>query len=189
MAFGAGTINSLGAAANDLFSIDTHRTKAQGLRLEAKNYDLASEYAIKNEKFTEVSTAIKQAQTDREIYKTIGGQQADVAGAGFAASGSALDLMRDSASQGALVKAVGAAQGLITEEGYRVQAESYKNMGEAARLAAQSEDNAADNAPLAAVFHAAAGIASIFSPVSIDTPTGYGASSSMGDPTGLGGLY
>jgi hypothetical protein len=52
--------------------------------------------------------------------------------------------MRDSASQGALVKAVGAEQGLITEEGYKVQAESYKNMGEAARIAADAEDDAAD---------------------------------------------
>jgi hypothetical protein len=75
MAFGAGTVNSFGAAANDLFSAEGHRAKAQGLRLEAQNYDLASEYALKNEKFTEVSTAIKQAQTDRDIYTPSAGSR------------------------------------------------------------------------------------------------------------------
>jgi len=162
MAFGSGTISSVGSAVQDLFSADTHRTKASGLRLEAGNYDRSAGFADQNARFTEVSTAIKQSQLDRDIYKTIGGQQADVAGAGFAASGSALDIMRDSASQGALIKAVGAEQGLITEEGYRVQAENYRSMGEAARMAADSEDLAADRAPLLAAIHGAAAITSFF---------------------------
>ena len=163
MALGAGTVGSLGAAANDLFSIDTHRTKASGLRIEAGNYDRASAYSLQNAKFTETSTAIKQSQLDRDIYKTIGGQEADVAGGGFTAGGSALDLMRDSASQGALMKAVGAEQGLITEEGYKVQAKNYTDMGQAARMAADSEDRAADNAPLLAGIHVAAAFASLAS--------------------------
>lgn len=162
MAFGVGTINSIGGAVQDLFAADAHHTKAAGLRIEGQNYDLASGYALKNEQFTETSTAIKQAQLDREIYKTIGGQQADTAGAGFAASGSALDLMRESASQGALTKAVGAQQGLITEEGYKVQAESYTNMGKASRMAADAEDDAATGAYWSAGFKAAAAVTSIF---------------------------
>jgi hypothetical protein len=162
MAFGIGTINSAGGAVSDLFAAEGHKLKAQGLRLEAENYDRASAYSLKNEQFTELSTAIKQAQTDREIYKTLGGQQADIAEAGFAQSGSAIDIMRDSAAQGALMKAVGAEQGLITEEGYKVQAESYKNMGEASRLAASAEDNAATGSYIASGFHAAASVASFF---------------------------
>lgn len=160
MAFGVGTINSIGGAVNDLFAADAHKSKAKGLRIEAENYDLASGYALKNEKFVETSTAIKQAQMDREIYKTIGGQQADIAGAGFAASGSAIDLMRESAAQGALTKAVGEQQGLITEEGYQVQAKSYANMGAAARMAANAEDEAATGAYWGAGFKAAAAVAS-----------------------------
>jgi hypothetical protein len=46
---------------------------------------------------------------------TLGGQEADVAGAGFSEGGSALDLLRSSASQGALTHAVLGQQGLITE--------------------------------------------------------------------------
>jgi hypothetical protein len=162
MAFGAGTINSIGGAVQDLFGADAHRSRAQGLRIEAGNYDRSSVYADQNAKFTEVSTAIKQSQLDRSLYQTIGGQQADVAGAGFASSGSALDLLRDSASQGALTKAVGAEQGLITEEGYKVQAKNYTDMGAAARLAADAEDEAATASTWSAAFKGAAAVASIF---------------------------
>lgn len=162
MAFGAGTITSLGGAASDLFSISAHHAKAKGDLIEAQNYDMASELAMKNEKFTEVSTSIKQAQLDRENTKMLGGQQADVAGAGFAASGSALDLLRDSASQGALTKAVGAQQGLITEAGYKEQSESFQNMSKAAHVAADAENEAADNAWVTAGFKGAAAVASLF---------------------------
>jgi hypothetical protein len=162
MAFGTGTIGSIGGAVQDLFAADAHRSKAKGLRIEAENYDRSAEFSLKSARFTETSTEIKQAQLDRDIYKTLGGQAADVAGAGFAASGTALDLLRDSASQGALTKAVGSLQGLITEEGYEVQAKNYTAMGEAARLAAAAEDNAAGGAEWSAGFKGLAAITSIF---------------------------
>jgi hypothetical protein len=162
MAFGTGTISSIGGAVQDLFAADAHKSKAQGLRIEAGNYDRSSAYSEQNAQFTETSTAIKQSQLDRDIFKTIGGQAADVAGAGFAASGSAIDIMRESASQGALMKAVGAAQGLITEEGYKVQAQNYTDMGKAALLAADAEDKAADASSWSSIFKGASAVASIF---------------------------
>lgn len=162
MAFGASTFSDIGGAVSDLFGASSHRSKAEGDRLEAQNYDLASGLATQNEKFTETSTAIKQAQLDRSIYQTIGGQQADVAGAGFAASGSSLDLLRDSAQQGALTKAVAGQQGLITEAGYTEQAQSYTTMAKAARVAADAEDNAAFGADITAGIKGAAAIATLF---------------------------
>lgn len=162
MAIGSATFTDLSGAASDLFSIDAHHAKAQGDLLEAQNYDLASALATQNEKFTETSTAIKQAQIDRENYKMIGGQEADVAGAGFAESGSALDLLRDSASQGALTKAVGEQQGLITEAGYTEQAQSYQTMSQAAHVAADAENQAADIAPFTAALKGAAAVATLF---------------------------
>lgn len=187
---GLGTVSSIGSAVNDLFAADAHRAKAKGLGLEATNYDRASEFSTQNEKFTEQSTAIKQSQLDRSNYLTIGGQAADVAGAGFAASGSALDIMRDSAGQGALTKAVGAEQGLIAEEGYKVQAESYTNMAAAARVAQNAENNAAKGSEWAAIFHGAAAVASLFPGGSAAAEiVGQAAGSAMGDPTGIGGLY
>lgn len=163
MAFGSGTISSIGSAVSDLFAADSHRSKAQGLGIEATNYDEAAGFATQNEKFTEQSTAIKQTQLDRSNYLTIGGQAADVAGAGFASSGSAIDLMRDSASQGALTKAVAGEQGLITEEGYKVQSDSYTNMAAAARVAQDAENHAAEGSDWAAAFHGVAAVASLFS--------------------------
>lgn len=157
MAFGAGTISSIGGAVNDLFAADADRSKASGLRLKAQgdalegeNYDLASDLALKNEEFAKTSTEIKQAQLDRSIYQTTGGIKADVAGAGFAESGSSLDILRDSASQGALTKAVAGQQGLIQEAGYDEQAQSYQNLSKAAALAQQGDLDAADAADKAA---------------------------------------
>lgn len=162
MAFGANTITSIGGAVQDLFGAEAHRAKAAGDRFEQKNYDLAGDLADQNAKFTEVSTGIKAAQLDRSLYQTLGGQAADVAGAGFAASGSALDLMRDSASQGALTHAVAGEQGLITEAGYKEQAESYRNMSQAAQVAIDAENHAADNAGIMAAIKGVTAVASLF---------------------------
>lgn len=161
MAFGPGTITSIGGAANDLFAADAHRAKARGDVFEQKNYDLAGDLADQNAKFTETSTAIKLVQGDRQLYQTLGGQAADVAGAGFAASGSALDLMRDSASQGALTHAVAAEQGQITEAGYQEQATSFRNMSGAAQVAIDAENKAADNAWITAGIKGVAAAASL----------------------------
>ncbi len=161
MALGSSTFSDFGGAVSDLFASSGHRSKAQGDRIEAQNYGLASDLAIQNEKFTETSTAIKQAQIERENVKMIGGQEADVASAGFAASGSALDLLRDSAAQGALTHAVAGEQGLITEAGYTEQAQSYQNMQKAALLAASAEDKAATASTVTGIIKGVAAVASI----------------------------
>ena len=162
MAFGTGTISSIGGAVQDIFGSEAHELKAKGLRLEAQNYEEASAFADKNAAFSRISTGIKLAQQDREIYKALGGAHADIAGAGFAAAGSALDVLRDSASQGALMKAVAGQQGLIQEEGYQVQSRSYLNMSKAAKFAAEAEDNAADASLWSAGFKGLNAVASIF---------------------------
>jgi hypothetical protein len=191
MAFGPGTINDIGGAVSDLFAASADRSKAAGDRIVAQDYDLASSLATQNEKFTETSTAIKQAQNDRQIYGAMGGITADTAGAGFAASGSSLDILRDSASQGALTKAVAGQQGLITEAGYTEQATSYTNMAAAANMAANAEDKAAEGADIGAVFKGVAAVASLFTGGAAAPPAAVtgGALSAVGDPNGIGGLY
>jgi hypothetical protein len=150
-----------GGAVSDLFAADADRSKATGDRLEAQNYGLAASLAGQNEQFEVLSTSIKEAQQDRSIYQTTSGQRADEANAGFAESGSALDLLRDSASQGALQKAVTSEQGLITEAGYREQQESYLNMQNAANVAADAADKAATGMDITAAIKGAAGIAQL----------------------------
>jgi hypothetical protein len=120
------------------------RTKAKGDIAEGENYDLASGLARANEAFTAQSTRIQSSQTDRQITQTIGGQKAGVAAAGFASGGSAGDLLRDSASQGALAKGVLAQQGVITEAGYEEQAKSFDTMSATARMTAASEFDTAN---------------------------------------------
>ena len=99
----------------------------------------------------------------------------------------ARDLMRESASQGALTKAVAQQQGLITEAGYEEQAQSY--LATSARMAASSENNAAFGADISGVLAGVAAIATLFPGGQAVAAAGQAAGSAMGDPTGVDGLY
>jgi len=158
----ATTFSDIGGAVSDLFAASAARSKAQGLRTEAEQYTLAAGLADQNAKFTEQSTAIKEYQQSRDIQKTIGSQQAAVASSGFAASGSALDIERDSANQGAIAQGVLAQQGLIEEAGFEEQAASYRLMAEASSNAANAADKAATGDTIAAYIKGAAAIATLF---------------------------
>ncbi len=154
------TFSNAGGAVSDIFSASALRTKGKGSRIEAQEYDLAAELARKNAQFVETSTNIKQFQIQRGINQTLGQQQADVAGAGFSESGTALDLLADSARQGALTKAVAENQGVIEETGYKEQAASYELMSSAARMAADADEKAAKGAGLSAALKGGAAGAS-----------------------------
>lgn len=162
MAFGSSTLTDFAGAVSDLFGSSADKAKAQGDFIEAQNYTLASQLATQNEQFTETSTAIKEVQADRQLYMTLGTERADTAGAGFANSGSAIDLLRSSAQQGALNKAVLGQQGLITEAGYQEQATSYTNMAQAATIAGNAENQAADASTITGIIKGVAGIATLF---------------------------
>lgn len=122
----------IGSAVSDLFG-------AQGATASAKSYDEAAAIADRNAQITQQMTIIKETQQSRAINKTLGAQTAGVAGAGFAKSGTALDLMRDSASQGALTKALTADQGAITENSYAEQAGMFRSMSAAANTSATGQ--------------------------------------------------
>lgn len=183
MALSSSTFSAAGGAVDSLFAgfgeIQGGKLKAQGLRIkaqgdlaEAGEYDLAGELAKKNIEFTQQSTAIKQMQADRELSKSLGETTADVAGAGFGSGGSSMFLLADSAAQGALTKSVLAKQGLISEAGYKEQADSYSMMSSAARTAAAGEFDIANKTEdlaktqgigsfVSGAFKAAAAVASI----------------------------
>lgn len=214
MAFGASTLTDVSGSVSDLFSGFGATTqadlKAQGLDIQAagdvaegENYDLAASLAAKNAQYSESSTAIKEAQIDRQNTLAIGGQKADVASAGFSSSGSALDLMRDSASQGALTKAVAGQNGLIQTAGYEEQEQSYQTMSAAAKSTAAGLQNIASETEAAGktseigdfISGALKGVAAVASiglaPVTggASLALGMAATSAIGDPTGSGGLY
>ncbi len=148
MATLSGAVGNISAGISDLYAAKADKSKAQFDITEGREYTLASQLASQNEQFTQMSTAIKEAQTSREVSKSIGATTAALGGAGFATSGSGLDILRDSAQQGALTKAVVGEQGLITEAGYDEQAKSYTLMAGAADQAAAAENEAAKGANL-----------------------------------------
>lgn len=124
----ASGFSDLGGAVSDIFG-------AIGSFAQAKGYKAAAGYAASNAEITEQSTRIQEYQQQRTLEKTLGGQQSDVAGAGLAASGSALDLFRDSAQQGSLTKQLIANQGAINVQGYKAEAASYSAQASAASAA------------------------------------------------------
>src|SRR5258708_15749852 len=122
------------------------RTHAQGLRIKAAGdvaegteYDLAAALARKNEDYVKESTAIQSMQLDREISGAMGTAKAAAGGSGLAVSGSVVDILADSASQGALAHSVLDKQEAISVAGYEEQAQSYDVMSAAARMAAGGE--------------------------------------------------
>jgi hypothetical protein len=161
MALGNATFSDIGTAVADIFAAKGDELKAQGAEFEKISYLQAADLATQNEQFTEMSTAIKQSQADRNLYQALGQTKADVAGAGFAQSGSALDILRESASQGAMTKAVLGEQGLITEAGYQEQAQSYSDMANAAGVAIEADKLAAKGAYWGAGIAAAAAVFSL----------------------------
>jgi hypothetical protein len=162
MALGGSTFTDIGGAVSDLFAAQGYRAKAQGDVFEQQNYLLAAQYAENEKQYTEWSTAIKNTQEQRELSKSLGQTRADVAGAGFAESGSALDILRSSAQQGAQAQAVTREQGLVTEQGYEEQAQSYRNMAAAAQVAIDAEQKAAVGAEWTAAIKGVAAIATLF---------------------------
>ena len=170
MAFGRGTISDIGGAVSDILGGQSQarglRIKAQGNLVEAENYDAAAQLALQNEEFTKESTAVKLMQQQREAELGIGQTQADIAASGFANSGSALDILRSGAQQGALTQQILGRQGLITEAGFEEQSQAYNRLSGFARYAAGEENSMADeterNSWITGGIKALSGIASLF---------------------------
>jgi hypothetical protein len=185
MAFGNATFTDFGGAVSDIFAsqgakatASADMAKAEGDLLEQQEYTDASNLATQNVQFETMSTAISQAQQDRQMSNVLGKTRAEVAGAGFTEGGSALDILRSSASQGAIQHAVMGEQGLIKEAGYQEQAQSYTLMSQAAGVAATSEEAQADAANKAATgdliagsINAIAGVATLFTGGTLGTAT------------------
>ena len=141
-----------GTAVGDQFSAQAAEAQAQAEELagegatlqgqqdilEEQNYYLAAKFATENVGFTEASTNMQEAAEQRQAFSTIGSQKAGEAGAGFAESGSALDLLSESNEQAAYGKAAIGFQGGVTEAGYTEQAKAYRTMAGSANLAFQA---------------------------------------------------
>lgn len=99
--FGAG--KSLLGGVSDLIGGET---AASGAKAAATSYAQAAA-------FTQASTAIKTSMVGRQVYQALGGMRAAAGASGVTTGGSVQDLIRDSAHQGAITKAVVGLQGEI----------------------------------------------------------------------------
>lgn len=124
-------IAGIGSGIGDLFS-------ASGDRASASAYRKASKIATQNAELEVQSTQIQEAQSSRQVFQTLGAQEADVAGNGLTESGSARALFASSASQGALQKQVLEVQGQINENSYKAAAAAYTGQASAADAAASA---------------------------------------------------
>lgn len=115
----AGQWGDIGGAANDLFG-------AVGAFGAAKGLKNAANISRQNEDLSRQSTAIKLVMQQRDLYRSIGGTQADLAGAGLAQSGSALDILRSSAQEGAMAHQLLQQQGAMDALGYEQEAQGYE---------------------------------------------------------------
>jgi hypothetical protein len=95
---------------------------------EASAYGTAAKYAGQNAELAKETTAIQAFQAQRKIGQVEGGQQAEVASAGFTNSGSSADLLRSSVAQGSLTKNLISIQGKVNENGYLEAQSQYQGM-------------------------------------------------------------
>jgi hypothetical protein len=122
----------LGGAVSSLFGAKA--AKAQG-----KSYNEASTIALENVGITRSATALKELTEGLDITRARGAQRAQIGGAGFAESGTALDLLAASATRGALTKAMTEEQGAITANSYAEQAGLYKGLADSANASATGQ--------------------------------------------------
>lgn len=123
----SGGIGGIGQAVGGVFAGMGYAAMKRGYGASADLFGRAAGLAEDNADLTREATGIKLLQGERQIYRVISGQQSDVAGAGFTASGSALDLLRDSTSQGELTMSLIERQGEIDANAYELQAISYRS--------------------------------------------------------------
>lgn len=124
----ASLVTGVGGAVGALFG-------AEGNAAQAADFTGAANLATQNAQLAAASTRIQETQTVRAVNQSLGTTQADVAGAGFTMSGSALDLMKSSAQQGSLAASLVNIQGAMNENSYAAQAGAYTGEATAAKEA------------------------------------------------------
>lgn len=185
MAISSSTFSDIGGAVSDLFAAEGQQYKEEALQFEEQNYTAAATLAGQNAQYTATSTAIKQGQQERQLYMGLGKTQAAVANAGLANSGNSLDILRESAQEGATANAALGQQGLITEAGYKEQQTAYENMASAANVAIEGEKKATLGDEIAGGLKLAGAVVGIFSGGGGGGDTGGGSGGGSSDTMDL----
>jgi len=156
-------IGDFGAAAQSLFGGFAASDLSKAYGMSGAGYRKAAASARENADLTAKMTDIQETQAERQIFKALGGTSADVASSGFRESGSALDILADSAQQGELQKSLIQLQGEVTEKSYRAQADAYETQASVSDMQAAAAKKQSTGNFIATGINAIAGIAAIFS--------------------------
>lgn len=124
--------------------------QATGAAAEATAYGEAGAVATQNAALEGVAGQVQQVQTARQVTQTIGQQQAGIAAAGFANSGSAIDLARSSVQQGHLADQIIQTQTKMTQGGFIEQAAAAGGEQAATNFASQAATTLAQQQAAAA---------------------------------------
>lgn len=150
-----------GGAVADLFSSEGSKISAAGSRRAAAGYRRAGELATENLDYLGQSTNLKLLAADRSIYQTISTAEANIAGNGLKVSGSALDILRDSAAQGELTKNLISLQGNIDANAIKQQIASFGAQADQYDAAAEAADNASTGSMISGIIKGAAAVAQV----------------------------
>lgn len=121
-------------------------TEAAGTTAEAAQYGTAADISQQNAQLATVSGQLQQYQNTRTLMNTLGTQQADISGAGFADTGTAVNLARSSLQQGLLQNQVLGVNAQVEAGGYLEQAAASTAEQQAAQTTAATETTQAGTA-------------------------------------------
>ena len=130
-------------AIGDIFGFLGQEDVARGDKEAASLYGEAANLEQQNVEAEQAATSIRTTQIKRQNYQQLGGIQSQVAGGGFALSGSAQDIMRSSQEQGSLKIQSAQTQGALTEQGYNIAATGYNAEAAQASAAGQAAQRSA----------------------------------------------
>lgn len=124
---------AIGGAVSDAGGAVSSLLGAFGANAEVSRYKAAANSANLDAQLAKESGGLQELAAERKNLQTLGAQQAQIASNGFADSGTALDLMRDSTTQAALQKALIGMQTGQQVAGYEAQANAAEAEAKAAR--------------------------------------------------------
>lgn len=130
--------NLRGLAASNAANAAASTTQSEGYLREAEAYENVGAIAKENATIEGVSGNIKQLQLGRAVQRTLGSQRAAVASAGFASSGSSLDVMKSSIQEGYLADQLIRSQTAVTQGGYLEQGAAAQAEAGGSRLASEA---------------------------------------------------
>jgi hypothetical protein len=121
-------------------------TEATGTAAEGTQYGQAAAIAGSNAQLATLSGQLQQYQNTRTLLNTLGTQAADISGAGFQNSGSAVYLAKSSLQQGLLQNQVLGLNAQLEAGGYLEQQQASEAEQTAATTAAATESSQATTA-------------------------------------------